>query len=214
MPRRGSINDCRVCKPRPRVPEQGSIGYSSCVPVSIYWRANDQQRPVLTAFHSYLYIWIYTSTLDTAIVVYLPELFPNHLRAKGMSLGIAALTLTDLVSSSGCSLSEPSLTRAKVLLQVTPTAMRTIGWKFYLVFICITAVAVVWAFFEVKETKGVPLEEIAALFGEREQVTVFAADVHVDHTKDEVVVDSEVGGIQHREKSHAQNVEGRAITEA
>lgn len=92
--------------------------------------------------------------------------------------------------------------------------MRTIGWKFYLVFISATTVALIWAIFEVKETKGLPLEEIAALFGERGQVTVFAEDVHVDRTKGEVVVDTNVGNVEHCEKSHAQTVEGRTVIEA
>lgn len=91
--------------------------------------------------------------------------------------------------------------------------MRTIGWKFYLVFICITSVAFIWAILEVKETKGLPLEEIAALFGEQDQVTVFAANIHVDQTKHGVVVE-DGGEIEHGEKGHATAVEGKTIAEA
>lgn len=81
--------------------------------------------------------------------------------------------------------------------------MRTIGWKFYLVFISVTVVAFVWAYFAIKETKGLPLEEIAALFGEQDEVTVFAANIHMDHTNHEVIVD-EIGeykpGPQYQDK--------------
>lgn len=90
--------------------------------------------------------------------------------------------------------------------------MRTIGWKFYLVFICITSVALVWAIFEVKETKGLPLEEIAALFGEQDQVKVLAANIHVDHTNHEVVVE-EVGDTDNVEKVHAKTIEGKTVVE-
>jgi hypothetical protein len=38
------------------------------------------------------------------------------------------------------------------------------------------------------ETKGLPLEEIAALFGEVNEVTVFAADIHLDQINHEVVI--------------------------
>ena len=75
--------------------------------------------------------------------------------------------------------------------------------------------AFIWAILEVKETKGLPLEEIAALFGERDQVTVFAANIHVDHTNHEVVVeDSEVGDVDQVEKGRSTTVEGRTTVEA
>jgi hypothetical protein len=108
-----SSDDCLFCKPCPRESKQGSIRYRCRIPVSATRKDKTldiQQQQKLTGSHSYLYIWIFASCLDTAIVVYIPELFPNHLRAKGMSLGIASLALTDLVSSSRCILSEAVLT--------------------------------------------------------------------------------------------------------
>lgn len=113
----------------------------------------------LTVTFSYVFIWIFSATLDNALVVYLPELFPNHLRAKGVALGIAALDLTDLVP-----------------LFVTPVAIRTIGWRYYLVFICVSATALVWAFFMVPETKDLPLERIAELFGEEIELVATTSD--------------------------------------
>ena len=43
-------------------------------------------------------------------------------------------------------------------------------------------------FFSVHETKGVPLEEVAALFGDTEEVDVFSKDIHVDHNTHNLVV--------------------------
>ena len=45
----------------------------------------------------------------------------------------------------------------------------------------------------IPETKGVPLEEIAALFGDQEEVVIFSANIHVDHNTHELVVDTPGG---------------------
>lgn len=65
----------------------------------------------------------------------------------------------------------------------------------------------------VPETKGVPLEEIAALFGEGDEVTVFAANIHVDHTNHELVVD-EVGEREQSGKRHTELYPTKADDEA
>jgi len=68
----------------------------------------------------YLFLVFYGLGIDVAGVVFYGELFPNHLRAKGLSLSIATIALTDLV-----------------YLQATASAFTHIGWKFYLVFIIV-----------------------------------------------------------------------------
>jgi hypothetical protein len=67
-------------------------------------------------FHSYLFLLFYGCGIDCAGVVFYSELFPNHLRAKGVAMAIATIALTDLV-----------------YLQATATAFANIGWKFFLV---------------------------------------------------------------------------------
>lgn len=54
--------------------------------------------------------------VDVCGVVFYAELFPNHIRAKGICLCVATIAITDLV-----------------YLQATATAFANIGWKFYLV---------------------------------------------------------------------------------
>ncbi len=65
---------------------------------------------------------------------------------------------------------------------------RDTGWKFYLVFICITFVGGIVYYFILPETKGVPLEEIAKIFGETEEVMVFTEDMHFDANTHELKV--------------------------
>ena len=42
--------------------------------------------------------------------------------------------------------------------------------------------------------QGVPLEEIAALFGDTDEVMVFSKDIHVDHATHELVIDTHGAG--------------------
>jgi len=63
----------------------------------------------------YLFLAVYSVGVDVAGVVFYSELFPNHIRGKGVCLSIATIALTDLV-----------------YLQATATAFANIGWKFYL----------------------------------------------------------------------------------
>ena len=68
--------------------------------------------------------------VDVAGVVFYSELFPNHIRAKGVCLSMATVALTDLV-----------------YLQATTTAFANIGWKFYLIFIIICTLGVIFFIF-------------------------------------------------------------------
>lgn len=64
----------------------------------------------------YVFLIIYSFGIGVCGVVFYSELFPNHIRAKGVALCVMAIALTDLV-----------------YLQATTTAFANIGWKFYLV---------------------------------------------------------------------------------
>ena len=54
-------------------------------------------------------------------------------------------------------------------------------------------------YFLLPETKGVPLEEMAKIFGETDDVVVFSSDLHIDHNTHELVVGAREGkgGLQH-----------------
>ena len=123
-------------------------------------------------FAFYAFVAVYGLGIDVCGVVWYSEIFPNHIRAKGICMAIATIALTDLV-----------------YLQATATAFENIGWHFYLVFICITFVGGIICIFVLPETKGVPLEEVAKIFGETQDIMVFAEDLHVDHNTHELVVE-------------------------
>ena len=120
----------------------------------------------------YAFLAVYGLGIDVCGVVWYSEIFPNHIRAKGICLSIATIALTDLV-----------------YLQATATAFASIGYKFYLLFICITLVGGIIFYFLLPETRGIPLEEIAKIFGETDDIMVFSEDLHVDRNTHELVIE-------------------------
>jgi len=64
----------------------------------------------------YVFLIFYSLGIDVCGVVFYSELFPNHIRAKGVAMAVMSIALTDLV-----------------YLQATAQAFAKIGWKFYLV---------------------------------------------------------------------------------
>lgn len=64
----------------------------------------------------YLFNGFYNPSMDDAANIYYAEVFPNHIRGKGVALTNLVLALADLV-----------------YLQVTPYAFANIGWKYFLV---------------------------------------------------------------------------------
>ncbi|EXJ61031.1 hypothetical protein A1O7_05184 [Cladophialophora yegresii CBS 114405] len=100
----------------------------------------------------YVYILAFQFFLDGTMYAYMGELFPNHLRAKGLVIAIATLTGINILWT-----------------QVAPVAFTNIGWKFYLCFIIPTAMFGIALWFFLPDTLGVPLEEVARIFGDHEE---------------------------------------------
>ncbi|KAH8697922.1 general substrate transporter [Talaromyces proteolyticus] len=111
----------------------------------------------ITALFAFLVF--FAMGVDAPTYVFMSEIFPSHMRSKGMAVAIAIYALS-----------------AIVYLQVTPMAVSSIGWKYFLVFICITAVGWVWMYFEIFETKKIPLEEMGEKFGDADEVVVHLSE--------------------------------------
>lgn len=111
----------------------------------------------------------YSFAVDGPQFCYITEIFPSHLRAKGVSLGIATFSMTNII-----------------WLQAAPTAFASIGWKFYLCLVIPSffLALVMWFFYP--DTRGKPLEEIAAIFGDDDEVAVRQADVQIDSATHEI----------------------------
>ncbi|KAJ5135888.1 hypothetical protein N7448_004442 [Penicillium atrosanguineum] len=109
----------------------------------------------------FCFIFCYAIGVDVAGIVFYGEIFPNHIRAKGLTLAVGARTLTDLV-----------------YLEAATTAFANIGWRFFLVFNVILTVGTVVMYFVLPETRGLPLEEVAAIFGDKDEVRSYIHQIN------------------------------------
>lgn len=109
-------------------------------------------------FGIFLFMVFWSSFLDASQYLYLSEIFPMHIRAEGMALGMSAIYLADII-----------------VLVAGPIALDKIQWKFFLVFIIPTAIEWLFVFFFFPETKQRSLEDINAAFGEEVAVRYYGA---------------------------------------
>ncbi|KIX92910.1 uncharacterized protein Z520_11386 [Fonsecaea multimorphosa CBS 102226] len=92
---------------------------------------------------------IFFQAIDAPTFVWMAEVFPTAIRAKGVSLGLFAYFVGTVTFS----------TPAAVALQ-------SIKWGMFLIYAGLCVVSLIGVYFFLPETKGIPVEEIGALFGD------------------------------------------------
>lgn len=119
---------------------------------------NSNERPGLIACTAMIFLFqtTYSLFLDGSSFFYVAEIWPSHVRSQGFAIAMATMSLTNLT-----------------WLEAAPTAFETIGWRDYLFFICLPALASVVVLLFFKDTLHKPLEEIAGIFGDAEMVAVY-----------------------------------------
>ncbi|KAH8901429.1 MFS transporter [Thozetella sp. PMI_491] len=142
--------------PRPTLMSLGFAGCLATLTIEAALQAkflNSDNQPALRASVAILYLFIafYGLFLDGSTFFYIGEIFPNHLRAQGMTIAMALLNLLSIVWQTA-----------------SIYAFTNIGWKFYLPFIISTAIATVVIPLTFPDTRNKPLEEIGALFGDED----------------------------------------------
>ncbi|KAL1908304.1 hypothetical protein Sste5344_005831 [Sporothrix stenoceras] len=128
-----------------------------CVALSIFERTGSRSAAVACVVFLFTHIFCFAFNIDVTTYVYTSEIFPNHIRSKGMAWSISSYFAALII-----------------YLQVAPTAFANIGWKFYLVFVIALFCFILPLFFYCPETKGLSLEEISRLFGDE------ATDIALD----------------------------------
>ncbi|KIW77784.1 hypothetical protein Z517_07617 [Fonsecaea pedrosoi CBS 271.37] len=155
--------------PRNRLLAFGVLGCVSVVTIEAAIVANfvpSNNHAALSAAVAVLFLFelFYGPSIAGTQFCYLGEIFPNHVRAKGVALGVSMISLMNVV-----------------WLQAAPTAFKTIGWKYYLCFIITGGLGGIVILFYWPDTRGIPLEEIGVLFGDEAEIAVFQADIQLDH---------------------------------
>lgn len=111
----------------------------------------------------YLYLVLTAAFLEGPNAYYSAEFYPTHLRAKGQTVNIVTYCVVSILWT-----------------QAASSAIADIGWKFFLVFISITAITTPIMWFYFPNTQGKTLEEIALLFGDADMVVVRQEVIYVD----------------------------------
>ncbi|KAI9743673.1 MAG: hypothetical protein M1818_002989 [Claussenomyces sp. TS43310] len=124
----------------------------------------------------FIFLFVFNLFLEGPSWYYASEIFPTHLRAKGMTIAVIGFCLVDIL-----------------WLEVAPTAIAKIGWKYYLVFICLSVFGAAICYLTFPNTLQKPLEEVARLFGDDDLVAIYQQDIEAEHEKHE----AEAGAEQH-----------------
>ncbi|EXJ68554.1 uncharacterized protein A1O5_08347 [Cladophialophora psammophila CBS 110553] len=96
----------------------------------------------------YLFIILF-QFIDAPSFVWCSEIFPTTIRAKGIGLSMFAYFVGFITFST------PG-----------PVAFRNITWRMYLIYMALCLVCEIVVYFFIPETRGRPVEEMGALFGE------------------------------------------------
>ncbi|KAI7777526.1 hypothetical protein LA080_003420 [Diaporthe eres] len=98
----------------------------------------------------FTYMLIFGATANCIPWVYVPEVLPLHVRAKGTAVGISSNWLWNFF-----------------VVMVTPTLLNNLAWKGYLIFMALNFSFIPLVYFCYPETSNLTLEEIDWLFLEK-----------------------------------------------
>lgn len=88
--------------PRQRFIGLGLLGCQTCLSIEAALVANFVGTENTSALKAavamlFVFVFIYQFCMDSTMFVYLGEIFPNHLRAKGVSLGCSTLAAMNVI---------------------------------------------------------------------------------------------------------------------
>ncbi|EXJ77502.1 hypothetical protein A1O3_09728 [Capronia epimyces CBS 606.96] len=162
----------------------GLWGCMSCLVVEAALLAefvpSDNQNALRAAVAMFFVFQVFdTAMLNAPEWAYLGEIFPTHIRSKGYCLAISTLALSNVCFT-----------------QAAPTAFRTVGWKFYLLFIILTFIGGFVSIFTFPDTRFLPLEEIAAIFGDTDEVAIYQREIEVQHNAHGIIDHHDSGSVK------------------
>lgn len=128
-----------------------------------YIDSNNTSGQAAAVAMTYVFFLIYGATVDGPFYYYIPELFPTHLRAKGMVIAMSTMCCFSVLWT-----------------QVTPLAITNIGWRYYLIFIIIGTLGGMVILLLFPNTQGKSLEEVAALFGDDDLIAASQQSLHAE----------------------------------
>lgn len=128
---------------------------------SFYLESTSRGGLIASATIIMLFQATFCAFLDGPTYFYITEIWPSYARSQGLALAMCTFALTNLM-----------------WLEAAPYAFEAISWKFYTIFVVVPAIAAVIIIFTYHDTRHKPLEEIAALFGDSNQVAVYQQELY------------------------------------
>ena len=110
----------------------------------------------------FLFGYFYNFWMDPSCFVYTAEIWPSHLRTEGVSMAMASYFAFTIAWASPAT-----------------TGFADIGYKYYIIIICVSVTTGTIALWLLPETKGLTLEEIGLLFGEEPKIRFKDLDVEI-----------------------------------
>lgn len=133
----------------------------------------------------FTYMFIFGASANCIPWVYVPEILPLHVRAKGTAIGISSNWLWNFV-----------------IVMITPTLIDHLEWKAYLIFMCTNFAFVPLVYFCYPETSNLTLEEVDYLFTKEGR-----SGVHASTGRSQPVQDSLKGDVEKTIGSQTHHVE-------
>ncbi|KAK3110266.1 hypothetical protein LTR53_015619 [Teratosphaeriaceae sp. CCFEE 6253] len=121
-----------------------------CVLQAVYTNSGNAAGQRAAIFPIFLFICFWSSCFDATQYLYMSEIFPTSVRGQGTAVGMANQFAAQII-----------------ILVAGPIALNDIGWKFFLVMACPTAVYIPVIYFFFPETRQLSLEDINAEFGDK-----------------------------------------------
>ncbi|KIW29745.1 uncharacterized protein PV07_05534 [Cladophialophora immunda] len=183
---------------RLRRPTMVAIGLSSMVIVLSCYTAvsaqfagqsNNRSAQIAGVALVYIYLVLSAALTEGPCAYWSAEFFPTHLRAKGATINVVTFCVVSILWTQSAS-----------------SAISNIQWRFFLVFICITAVTSPIIYFFFPDTQGKSLEEVALLFGDTDLVVVCQEDIVLDAESHTITGKIHIGGEEKAVAEHLDTV--------
>ena len=123
----------------------------------------------------FVYYFHYDIAVNPITYAYVAEIFPYELRSLGISVTYFSTYLALMFN-----------------LFVNPIAMKSIGWKYYILYIVINGLAFMLIWFVFPETRGHSLEEISLIFEGSNAAVAKAIPIVIEKEESESKVSVEV----------------------
>ncbi|KAK5112258.1 hypothetical protein LTR62_004419 [Meristemomyces frigidus] len=161
-----------------------------CILQAVYTGSDNATGKRAAIFPVFLFICFWSSCFDATQYLYMSEIFPTAIRSQGTAVGMANQFAAQIV-----------------VLVAGPIALNNIGWKFFLVMACPTAVYIPVIYFFFPETRQRSLEDINTQFGDKVAVHYFGATAAEEEEYAHVIEVEGQGGVLSAKGGTLEHVE-------